>query len=203
MNKFLRFCIFFGTAAVVIPMLMMADVQGRYLDRMVREIDPGDRIALVLGASIKKDKSPSEALQDRLEKGIELYQKGSVKQILLSGDDGKHRVNEISTMRRYMLERGIPEQNLLIDRRGYRTYESCKHARELFASDQTFIIVTQRFHLGRALYLCNQLGVKAFGVSADHQSYRRIMYFWMRDLAASVKAWWDIHVQPPTSPVID
>ncbi|MDO8618240.1 MAG: ElyC/SanA/YdcF family protein [Candidatus Uhrbacteria bacterium] len=205
MNKFLRFCIFLGAMVIAIPTLMIADVQLRYINRMHYEsVSPKQRAwttALVLGASIKGKGVPSEALQDRLDTGIWLYKTRSAGRILITGDDGRHEVDEISTMKQYLFANNIPESDLLADGEGYRTYESCKRARQVATSTKTFVVVTQRFHLGRALYLCNKMGVDAFGSVADRQSYRRIKYFWIRDMFASVKAWWDINIDAPKSPV--
>ncbi len=184
---------------------VVADVQLRYLDRIERweGAPPGEgayATALILGAGFKRDGTPSDALKDRLDEGIWLFESGHVKRLFVTADDGSYRANEIMVMKNYLLSQGVEEEALIIDGRGYRTYESCKNATSRF-TDEKIIVVTQRFHLGRALYLCNQLGVDAIGRPADRRSYERIKFFWARDLLASVKAWWDIHIQTPVSPV--
>ncbi len=156
--------------------------------------------AIVLGASVKEDGSASDALLDRLKTGVELYQAGKVLKILLTGDDGGLRSNEVKEMKRVTLELGVTSTDVLVDGQGYRTYESCKRAAEEFDIKQA-IVVTQRFHLARALYLCRHFGIDAQGVSADKQSYVRIIYFTIRELGASAKAWWDVNVWAPASPV--
>lgn len=178
-------------------------VQFSYKDRII----PADHLdvvhkadaIMVLGASVKSDGTPSDALRDRLLTGVELYRANKAPVILITGDDGGFRANEITVMKRFLIEQDIPSSTVRIDGEGYRTYESCKRAAE--QGIHTMIVVTQRFHLARALYLCNKLGVDAYGAIADKQQYSRIVYFWTRDLLSSVKAWWDIHVIAPASPV--
>jgi vancomycin permeability regulator SanA len=156
--------------------------------------------AMVLGASIYQDGTPSDALRDRLMVGVALYKQGIVTRILLTGDDGSYHADEIDVMKRFTIDQGIPEQDILTDGHGYRTYESCKRAKEEYHLND-ILVVTQRFHMARALFLCNNLGVHARGVASDLQTYIKINFFWIRDLAASIQAWWDIHIHQPESPV--
>lgn len=156
--------------------------------------------ALVLGASVKRDGTPSDALHDRLEIGAQLYREGIVKQVLVTGDDGGFHLDEVATMKRVLMEKGVAEWSILVDPHGYRTYESCKRAVAVFEVKHA-IIVTQRFHLARALYLCSHLGMSVQGVSADLQTYERIVFFTVRDFVSSFKAWWDINIQSPQPPV--
>ncbi|MSR85393.1 hypothetical protein EXS71_03095 [Candidatus Uhrbacteria bacterium] len=200
------------TTAIVIGVLaacvvlMIADVQLRYIWRIqhwsVSHLTERDTsmIAIVLGASVTARQTPSDALRDRLEEGIWLYETGLAGKILITGDDGRNEVDEISVMKKYLLEHGVQEKDVLIDPEGYRTYESCKRAHEVFHLEKA-IVVTQRFHLARALYLCNRLGVDSIGSPSDRSRYAKINYFWLRDLAASAKAWWDVNVQAPKSPI--
>ncbi|MBP9709916.1 YdcF family protein [Patescibacteria group bacterium] len=167
--------------------------------RSVSEVTPAPT-AMVLGASVKLDGTPSDALRDRVMVGIQLYKEGKVSNLLMTGDDGGFHANEVATMKRLAIEAGVPEKDILVDGHGYRTYESCKRAVQTFNIRQA-IVVTQRFHLARALYLCSHLGMDAQGVAADLQPYERIVFFTLRDFAASLKAWWDINIDPPPSPV--
>lgn len=118
----------------------------------------------------------------------------------MTGDDGGFHVNEVATMKRLAVEAGVPESAILVDEHGYRTYESCKRAVEVFGVKQG-IIVTQRFHLSRAMYLCSHLGMEVQGVPADLETYQRIVFFTLRDFAATLKAWWDINIVTPRPPV--
>ncbi len=180
-------------------LLMLGDVQLRYLSRIQTLEKAKAEVALVLGASIKSDQTPSDALRDRLLIGAALYKNKSVKKILITGDDGGFKRDEIKVMKKFLLDNQIPDRDILVDGQGYRTYESCKRAVQNFKLPEA-IVVTQRFHLARALYLCNSLGLDARGVTSDLQTYERGAFFWLRDLAASLKAWWDIHILPPQSP---
>lgn len=165
----------------------------------ISEVTPAP-VAMVLGASVKLDGTPSDALRDRVMVGIQLYKEGKASKLLMTGDDGGFHANEVATMKRLAVEAGVPETDILVDGQGYRTYESCKRAVQVFNIRES-IIVTQRFHLARALYLCSNLGMEAQGVAADLQPYERIVFFTARDFAASLKAWWDINIDAPPSPV--
>lgn len=156
--------------------------------------------AMVLGASLKPDGTPSDALADRVKTGVDLYKQGKVTKLLMTGDDGKLRSNEVTAMKALAVQEGVPEQDILVDGQGYRTYESCKRAKEEFHIDQA-IIISQRFHLPRALYICSSLGVQGQGIMADRQNYQNIVFFTMRDWAASIKAWIDINLIRPQPPV--
>lgn len=156
--------------------------------------------AMILGASVKLDGTPSDALRDRVIVGIQLFKSSKVSYLLMTGDDGGFHANEVATMKRLAIEAGVPADRILVDEHGYRTYESCKRAVEVFHVTKA-VIVTQRFHLPRALYLCSHLGMDAQGVSADLQTYERIVFFTFRDLAASLKAWWDINIHAPRPPI--
>ncbi len=139
----------FGAAAFVFSVIVY--VQMSHVSQIDSRIKPAE-YAIVLGASIKQDGTPSDALYDRIQTAVMLYGDGSVKKLLMTGDDGKFHANEVATMKNVAMELGVPESDILIDGQGYRTYESCKRAKQEFHVDQA-VIVTQRFHLGRAMYL--------------------------------------------------
>jgi SanA protein len=149
-------------------------------------------VALILGASVKEDGTPSDALRDRLLIGEELYREKKVEKVLVTGDDGGFRQDEITQMKAFLIERGVKEEDILVDGQGYRTYESCRRAKQELKLEKV-IVVTQRFHMARALYLCNALELESVGVTSDLQTYQKGTYFWARDLAASVKAFWEIN----------
>jgi len=192
--------IFFGAVSAAI-FGMVAVVQIPSARSIVMQ-DPDLRsdAAMVLGASILQNGTPSDALRDRLLVGVSLYKNGNVNRILLTGDDGSYHADEIDVMKKFTIEQGVPEEDILTDGQGYRTYESCKRANDVFHL-RDIIVVTQRFHIGRALYLCTHLGLTARGATSDLQAYQKNSFFWARDLAASVVAWWDINVWPPKPPV--
>lgn len=126
---------------------------------------------LVLGAGIRADGSPSPMLQDRLNTGIELYQNNAAPKLLMSGDHGRKKYNEVQTMKDIALDQGVPSEDVFMDHAGFSTYDSLYRARDVFQARKV-IIVTQKYHLYRALYIARSLGLDAWGVSADTRRYR-------------------------------
>ncbi len=181
---------------------IIIDVQMRYIQSIhtIHEISsiPHADVIMILGASVKSDGDPSDALKDRLLTGIDLLHAQLAPILYLTGDDGGYHQDEITVMKQFVLHQDVASTAIYIDGEGYRTYESCKHLKE--QGMHSAIIVTQRFHIARALYICNTLGLKSSGVIADRQTYIRILYFWARDLAASIKAWFDLYIYAPVSP---
>ncbi|MFA6429072.1 MAG: ElyC/SanA/YdcF family protein [Patescibacteria group bacterium] len=158
-------------------------------------------VGIILGASILKDGTPSDALMDRLQVGVDLYNAGKIQDLLVTGDDGQLRSNETAVMKRVLLEKGIPEEHILLDPHGYRTYESCKRAAEVYQIKDA-IIITQQFHLPRALYLCTRKGIQSQGISADLHTYINIRRFTVREWLASALAWWETAIKAPKPPVV-
>jgi vancomycin permeability regulator SanA len=187
-------------AGILAAGLVLADVQLRYADHIIKDYSnlPETEVTMVLGASVKSDGTPSDALADRLQTALELYRLNKAKTILLTGDDGAYHADEIAVMRPYLIGLGAAAADITEDGHGYRTYESCKNAAR--AGIKKMTVVTQRFHLSRALYLCNRMGIETYGVVADKRRYENIVFFWSRDLAASLKAWWDVNILSPKPP---
>lgn len=144
-------------------------------------------MAIVLGAKVKADGEPSDILRDRLLTGIDLYDRGLVKKLLLSGDNGQIAYDEVNAMRRFVLERGVAPQDVFLDHAGFDTYDSMVRAREVFGVSSA-ILVTQAFHLPRALYLARTQGIDVQGVAADRQMYIGILRYRLREIPASMKA---------------
>jgi SanA protein len=135
---------------------------------------PHAQAALVLGAQVKPDGTPSAMLADRIAAAADLYAAGKVDKLLLSGDHGRWSYDEVGTMRRALLARGIPARDLFTDHAGFDTWDSAQRARRVFGVDSV-IVVTQRFHLSRALYAAHRAGLQATGYAADRRSYGRVM----------------------------
>jgi len=194
--------VMFAFVAINIMIVSVAIVQFLYVPKIRADVNSLRKtpVAIVLGASVKTDGTPSDALSDRILSAVDLYKKGIVNTILMTGDDGLFHIDEISVMRQTAIDAGVPEKDIWTDGHGYRTYESCNRAIKTFHISQA-IIVTQRFHLSRALFLCNELGMDATGFIADRHPYKDIRRFWIRDLASSVKAFWDVVVHEPEPPV--
>lgn len=125
---------------------------------------------LILGCQVKSDGVPSHMLEDRLRRGVELYQANAAPKLLMSGDHGQVNYNEVGTMKQYAVSAGVPSSDVFMDHAGFSTYESIYRAKEIFGV-QKMIIVTQEYHLPRALYIAEQMGVEAYGVSADYRTY--------------------------------
>ena len=125
---------------------------------------------LVLGCQVWSDGRPSGMLEDRLKQGIELYELGAAPKLLMSGDHGREEYNEVGTMKEYAINAGVPSEDVFMDHAGFSTYESIYRAKEIFGADR-IIIVTQEYHLYRALYIAQELGVEAYGVSSDLRTY--------------------------------
>lgn len=141
---------------------------------------------LVLGAGLKPDGTPNHMLQDRLDTAIYLYQNGAAPKILLSGDNGQEHYDEVNAMRIYVEGAGIPKEDVFLDHAGFSTYESMVRAKKIFRV-RTSIIVTQRYHQYRALYLARGLGIEAWGVTADSRIYVGQSYRELREIAARNK----------------
>lgn len=184
---------------LITPWLLRAWVNWQARDTVfTSQTAPPNRVALVLGAGLWRDGSPTPVLYDRVATAVELYHNGRVQKLLLSGDNSFENYNEPAAMQQLALELGVPAQDIVLDYAGRRTYDSCYRAREIFGVQQV-TVVTQEFHLNRALYLCNALGIEAVGVAADRREYRNSWQrFWqMREVAATVRAWLDINLLKP------
>lgn len=161
------------------------------------EAVPEAELALVFGAGLNGAGEPSDVLNDRLYMAAKLFETGKVKKILVSGDNRFSNYNEPEAMKNALVkEYSIPEEVIISDYAGRRTYDSCARAKEVFAVDSA-ILVTQYYHLPRALYLCNKLGVNSVGVSATLQSYVKDDKFKLRELLAIGLAIWEINFNSP------
>ena len=125
---------------------------------------------LVLGCGVRPDGTPSLMLRDRLEMGLKLYEAGAAPKLLMSGDHGRVEYDEVNAMRDYALERGVPSEDVFMDHAGFSTYESMYRARDIFQCEK-ILIVSQRYHLYRAVYDARALGLEAYGVAAEDIAY--------------------------------
>lgn len=125
---------------------------------------------VVLGCWVKDDGTPSDMLRDRLERAIALYEAGAAPKIIMSGDHGRVEYNEVGTMKQYAIDAGIPSEDIFMDHAGFSTYETVYRAKEIFGAEKV-ILVTQKYHLYRALYIAQALDVEAYGVGADYHTY--------------------------------
>lgn len=160
---------------------------------------PEKPVAIVFGAGLQRDGTPTPVLRDRVATAAELYFSGKVKKLLMSGDNRFLNYNEPGAMAAYAISLGVPEEDIVLDYAGRRTYDTCYRARHIFGVQEA-LLVTQRFHLPRALYLCNSQGIQALGVDADLRTYRkRSQFIWhVRETPATLIALWETHLTHPT-----
>lgn len=185
-----------GLAALLLPRLITS-LNG--IDRIYSTSEvPARPVAIVFGAGLWRDGSPTPVLRDRVATAAELYFTGKVSRLLMSGDNTSQDYNEPGAMREYALQLGIPDEAIVLDYAGRRTYDTCYRAKAIFGV-QDAILVTQDFHLPRALYICDALHLNAVGVAADRQVYRRssLLIWHLRELFATSTAFADVHILRP------
>lgn len=149
---------------------------------------PDAHTGIVLGASVKSNGNLSVMLRDRVESALFLYNKGKIKRFLLSGDNGSKNYNEPEAMKKYLIERGVPEDHIYLDYAGFDTYDTMYRSQAVFEVESA-IIITQEFHLARALYIANNLNLDYYGYTGDKRTYAQQEYQARRELLANVKAY--------------
>jgi SanA protein len=163
-----------------------------------KESAPAEGIAIVFGAGLRRDGTPTAILRDRVETAASLYFSGKVEKLLMSGDSQSEGYNEPEAMRQFAFSLGVPNEAIFLDYAGSRTYDTCYRAKAVFGV-KSALLVTQKFHLPRALFLCNALGLDALGVEANnHRFWRGSMLVWnVREQLATVGAFLDVYVSNP------
>lgn len=141
---------------------------------------------LVLGCQVKSNGVPSDMLADRLRRGVELYKADAAPKLLMSGDHGQTDYNEVRAMKQYAIDSDIVSSDIFMDHAGFSTYESMYRAKHIFEADK-IIIVTQKYHLHRALHIARSLGIDAYGVAADYRSYTGQTARDVREVLARIK----------------
>ncbi len=159
---------------------------------------PRNPTAIVFGAAVYPNGRLSPVLRDRVETAVQLYQSGRVESIIVSGDNREDHYNEPQAMMAYAISRGVPEEAIQPDYAGLRTYDTCYRARHVFGVE-TAVLITQAFHLPRAIFTCRQLGVDALGVAADLRPYRAAEWYEFRETFATLVALWDILRNQPAT----
>ena len=187
-----------GIGFVAFSLLLRASVS-RWAENLIYEdvsLTPHQPIAIVFGAGVYSDGRLSPVLADRVQTGIDLYLSGKVDKLLMTGDNRFEWYNEPGAMGEYAIERGVPAEDIVYDYAGRRTYDSCYRARHIFGI-QRAILVTQEYHLPRALYTAQKIGIDVIGAPADRRPYSTIEYFKARELLALAAAWWDTNISHP------
>lgn len=185
-------------APLLARLISLLNAQGRvYSD--AKDI-PHHRVALVFGAGVRNG-LPTPMLYDRVASAVSLYQAGVVDKLLMSGDNRYIDYNEPAVMRRTATQLGVPDRDIVMDYAGRSTYDTCYRARDIFGLNDA-VLVTQRFHLDRALLACDALGVSAVGFAADRQAYP-VSLFWstLREVPATLNAFLELYItRPPPVP---
>lgn len=162
-------------------------------EKQAKELENVDCI-LVLGAGIWGDK-PSPMLEDRLLQGITLYNNQTSSKIIMSGDHGKEEYDEVNVMKDFAIEKGVKSEDIFMGHAGFSTYDSVYRAKEIFKA-QKIIIVTQKYHLHRALYVAEKLGIEAYGVASDPREYRGQVVRELREVLARDKDFFKCIIKP-------
>lgn len=187
--------ILFGTVAlagIVCLGFIQLRVQQSAQDRLFFSAEaPVAPVAIVLGASVFVSGQPSAVLEDRLLTAFELYQSEKVEKILVSGDHGQNRYDEVNAMRRYLLRLGVNPEDLFLDHAGFDTYDTMYRAGKIFGITRA-AVVSQAYHLPRAVYLGREMDLDIFGVVADRRGYQKMDFFRFREWFARVKAVLDV-----------
>ncbi len=156
---------------------------------------PRHKVAIVFGAAVRNEQ-PSAVLYDRIASAVALYRAGVVDKLLMSGDNRFADYNEPRVMRQTAIQLGVPDIDIVLDYAGRSTYDTCYRARDIFGLRDA-VLVTQRYHLDRAIFVCNALGVDSVGYAAQARPYARATWFEIREIGATLKAFWDLFVARP------
>jgi SanA protein len=187
---------------IIIPLIFLLPrlATGWYARSRLYDADkaPHKPAAIVFGAGLWRNGQPTPVLRDRVQVAADLFFAGKVEKLIMSGDNRFVEYNEPGAMRDYALDLGVPDTAIVLDYAGQRTYDTCYRARKIFGVKEA-ILVTQSFHLPRALYTCNMLGIPSVGVASDLQVYqRRAWFYWsLREIPATLVAVWEVNVSHP------
>lgn len=184
--------VFAGTNAAAI-----LTTQDDIVDQQAAASFDADAI-IVLGASVYPDGTPSGILQDRLDDGIALYFAGAAPKIIMSGDNGTESYNECWAMKQYAISQGVPSEDVFCDHAGFSTYETMYRARHVFGADRV-VIATQTYHLYRAVYDAQGVGMEAIGVPSDYGEYVNQSWYDFREIFARTKDFFQVLMKTPST----
>ena len=202
LKRIMIICLILGVVVLVafagINIYVKQKVKDKIIDvEEAKELTDVDCI-IVLGASVLDNETPSLMLEDRLKKGIELYYATNVPKLLMSGDHGGMYYDEVNVMKNYAIKEGVPSSDIFMDHAGFSTYESMYRAKEIFGIDK-IIIVTQEYHLTRAIYIAEALGIEAYGVPAEDIRYSGQTGRDIREFLAIAKDFFSSIIKPEPS----
>lgn len=193
-------CVLFLVLTLIITLLLMrirVDTVGKNqivnVEQLPKEVDA----VIVLGAGLNSDGTPSAILEDRLKTSISVFDYINKGKLILSGDHGSSNYNEVKAMKNYIINNmNINESNVFLDHAGFSTYESIYRAKEIFNVKKA-IIVTNGYHLSRALYISKRMGIEAYGVASDLRQYRDISNYIRREKIAQIKDYIYVNILKP------
>lgn len=196
-RKLLIYGSLIGLAIVLSPFVWRKGIQWTY-GRSIYTVEdvPVDKVAIVFGAAVYGNGRLSPILRDRMDTAVQLYKDGTVQNIIVSGDNQFVDYDEPTAMMEYAIAQGVAPEDVQPDFAGRRTYDTCYRAREIFQLESA-ILVTQQFHLPRALFTCQRLGIEVVGVASDPQPYRDARWYEIRETVATAVALWDVIRQQP------
>lgn len=189
--KIICILIFTGIAAILAVTGINLYMRQSVANNIITVDEAADKDAdciIVLGAGVRADGKPSWMLEDRIIIGEQLYKAGASKKLLMSGDHGRAEYDEVNTMKDYAISDGVPSSDIFMDHAGFETYDSLYRAKEIFGVKKV-VIVTQGYHMYRALYIAKSLGIEAYGVTSDLRDYSKKQYYRVaREWLARVKS---------------
>lgn len=197
MRKIIKYVIFLILLLIVIGLLINLYIVLTTNNRIkeIKEINYDDiDCIIVLGAGIRGNR-PSPMLEDRLITGIDLYNRNITNKIIVSGDHGTENYDEVNVMKKYLIESSIPSEDIFMDHAGFSTYDSIYRAKEIFSAKKV-VIVTQKYHLYRALYIAKELNLEAYGLIANRRNYHGQLKRDIREFIARIKDYIKCIIQP-------
>jgi SanA protein len=199
-RKLFKTIIYTGLLICVVPILIWLLFKLAYAQQVftIEDAPTNYQVAIVFGAGLHWDGSPTPVLRDRVKTAVQLYEDGKVEKLLFSGDNRFEDYNEPGAMFDYAIQLGVPADDIVLDYAGRRTYDTCYRAKAIFKLDKA-LLITQKFHLPRAIFLCQQMGIESSGVEADLREYSdySLRYWNFREIFATISAIWDVWVIHP------
>lgn len=180
-------------------LVIINDVQAKGEKRIVIKDTLPKKVdaIIVLGAGVREDGTPSDILTDRLSTSLDILNMGVEGKLLLSGDHGREGYNEVGTMKDYILKNSdIKDKDIFLDHAGFSTYDSIYRAKDIFKVESA-LIVTNEYHLPRALYLAEKLGIDAYGYTSDKREYYYMDAYKKRERIAQLKDFLFVNVLKP------
>jgi SanA protein len=184
-----------GAATVLAVDAHVRNAGGKYIVSDIDQLPEVDAV-IILGAYVTPSGDPSIMLRDRLDAGLEVFTLGKTDRIVVTGDHGRTGYDEVNGMRQYLQSKGVNRENIFMDHAGFNTYDSMYRARDVFLIKKA-VIVTQEYHLYRALYIARGLGIEAYGYAAEMRPYIDDTYYNIREIAARIKDFFQVNILRP------